>query len=278
MDQQKKSIGIFDSGYGGLTVYKEIVKQLPDYNYIYLGDNARTPYGTRSFETVYRYTRQCVDYLFKQECNLIILACNTSSAKALRSIQQKDLKNHDPIKRVLGVIRPTAEIAGSLSKTQKLGILATEGTVNSKSYILEIKKFFPNVDVYQQTCPMWVPLVEHNEHAEPGADYFIKKYVDELLAQSSGIDCVLLACTHYPLLEEKIRKYMPQHINIISQGELVGKSLKNYLLRHTSLEKTLAKDGSRTYLTTDIPENFNHKAGLFLSEIIDSKQCFVEPL
>src|SRR5580765_463441 len=215
-------IGVFDSGYGGVTVLKSIVEKLPAYDFIYLGDNARSPYGNRSFETVYQYTRQCVQWFFSKGCPLVILACNTASAKALRTIQQQDLVESGTSNRVLGVIRPTTEIAGRLSKTGNVGILATTGTVNSGSYTLEIKKFYPEVKVFQQECPLWVPLIENNEHLGPGADYFIKKYADELMTQCSGIDTVLLACTHYPLLMEKLRVHLPDSVKIIAQGDIVA--------------------------------------------------------
>ena len=211
-------IGVFDSGYGGLTVLKSIVEKLPGYDFIYLGDNARAPYGNRSFETVYQYTRESVQWFFSKGCPLVILACNTSSAKALRTIQQQDLVSSGTPNRVLGVIRPTTEIAGLLSKTGHVGILATSGTVNSESYPLEIKKFFPEVKVFQQACPLWVPLIENNEHLNPGADYFVQKYVDELLEQSDEIDTVLLACTHYPLLMEKLKKYFPREYSTRCSG------------------------------------------------------------
>ena len=202
-------IGVFDSGYGGLTVLKEIVAKLPDYDYIYIGDNARSPYGTRSFETVYRYTLQCVKWLFDKGCPLIILACNTASAKALRTIQQNDLQLINPLNRVLGVIRPTSEIIGEFSKSGHVGVLATSGTVHSESYLIEIEKFFPALTVWQEACPMWVPLVENNEYDEPGADYFIRKHIDHILSRESAIDTLLLACTHYPLLKKKILQYLP---------------------------------------------------------------------
>ena len=215
-------IGVFDSGYGGLTVLKEMVARLPQYDYIYLGDNARAPYGTRSFETVYHYTLECVQWLFRSGCPLVILACNTASAKALRTIQQKDLPRIAPEKRVLGVIRPTTEIVGNFTRTGKIGILATRGTVLSESYPIEIGKFFPDVRVFQQACPMWVPIVENNEIDNPGTDYFVKEYMDQLSAQSGEIDTVLLACTHYPLLKRKIEQFIPAGSTLVSQGEIVA--------------------------------------------------------
>ena len=264
-------IGVFDSGYGGLTVLKEIVRELPDYDYLYLGDNARTPYGTRSFETIYEYTLECVQLLFAQNCQLIILACNTASAKALRNIQQKDLPKIDPSKRVLGVIRPTAEIIGEHTKTGHVGVLGTNGTVSSESYLIEIKKQFPNVIVHQQACPMWVPLVENNEYNSAGADYFIQKYLDELFTQSSEIDTLLLACTHYPLLIDKIQKHAPDGITILNQGEVVAPSLKDYLRRHPELETRCSKGGTRDFLTTDSTSNFDNHASLFFGSAIKSE-------
>nr|MBA2249393.1 glutamate racemase [Chitinophagaceae bacterium] len=220
-----KPIGVFDSGYGGLTILKEVVEKLPGYDYLYLGDTARSPYGSRSFETVYNYTHECVKWFFNQDCSLIILACNTASAKALRTIQQKDLPLIAGQKKVLGVIRPTAEIIGKYTKTNNIGILGTSGTVQSDSYKIEINKFFPQVKVYQQACPIWVPLIENNEFDTPGADYFIQKYLEALLDQSADIDVILLACTHYPLMYNKIRKFTPPGIQILSQGEIVAGSL-----------------------------------------------------
>src|SRR6185436_10056557 len=222
-------IGIFDSGFGGLTVLKEIVKELPQYDFLYLGDNASAPYGSRSFETVYEYTLECVKHLFDKGCHLVILACNTASAKALRTIQQKDLPKIDPARRVLGVIRPTTEVVGNFSKTKHIGVLGTSGTVSSNSYPIEIEKFFPDVKVFQEACPMWVPLVENNEHHNHGADFFVKKNLHEIFAKGENIDVLLLACTHYPLLKERIEEYMPVGVKLISQGEIVADSLMDYL-------------------------------------------------
>ncbi len=261
-------IGVFDSGYGGLTVLDEFIKQLPEYDYIYLGDNARTPYGTRSFETVYRYTLQSVKKLFELDCNLIILACNTASAKALRSIQQNDLQKIAPERRVLGVIRPSVEALNQLTKTNAVGIFATPGTVASDSYTLEIAKLYPDIKVFQQACPMWVPLVENNEHNSKGADYFVEQCTNKLLRQSSKIDAVILGCTHYPLLVKKIKKFLPKNIKIISQGKIVAPSLKDYLKRHPEIENKLSKNSNIKFYTTDIPELFNEKAGLFLKNSI----------
>jgi glutamate racemase len=267
----QQPIGIFDSGYGGLTVMKEIVKLLPAYDYIYLGDNARAPYGNRSFDTVYRYTLQCVQWFFEQNCPLVILACNTASAKALRTIQQNDLPKIDTTKRVLGVIRPTAEVIGEYSKTKKVGILATSGTVASQSYLLEIEKFFPDLEVYQQACPLWVPLVENDEYDKPGADYFVRKCISELMEQSPAIDTILLACTHYPLLYDKIRAYSPANTTIISQGELVAASLVDYLKRHPEIETRLSKGAIQRFFTTDSAEDFNkHAAVFFGTKVVSS--------
>ena len=264
-------IGIFDSGYGGLTVMKEIVSELPQYDYIYLGDNARAPYGNRSFETVYEYTLQCVNMLFSKGCKLIILACNTASAKALRNIQQRDLPKMDNRLRVLGVIRPTSELIGSYSKTKKVGVLATSGTVSSNSYPIEIEKFFPEVQVFQEACPIWVPLIENNEFNNIGADYFIKKHIDNLLSKSNEIDTILLGCTHYPLLQSKIKKLLPQNIEILSQGKIVANSLVDYLVRHKELETLCSKNGKTAFYTTDSTEIFNQHAEIFYGKKIKSE-------
>ena len=272
MSQQNSPIGIFDSGYGGLTVFKEISKKLPQYDYVYLGDNARSPYGTRSFETVYKYTLEAVNWFFKRGCPLVILACNTASAKALRSIQQQDLPNMtDPTRRILGVIRPTAEIIGDFSRSGKVGVMATNGTVSSGSYPIEIQKFWPQIEVYQQACPMWVPLVENNEYNNEGAEYFIRKYVDELLAQNSNVDTVLLACTHYPLLKEKIAKFLPESATLLSQGEIVADSLADYLQRHPEMESRISKQARTSFFTTDNTADFNNKATVFYGEKINSQ-------
>ena len=261
-----RPIGVFDSGYGGLTVLREFVDRLPQYDYLYLGDNARSPYGTRSFDTVYRYTLQCVKWLLQQNCPLIILACNTASAKALRTIQQKDLQGLDPEARILGVIRPTTEIIGRHTQSNSIGILATNGTVQSNSYQIEIEKFFPGLKVQQEACPMWVPLVENNEHRADGADYFIQKHIDNILSKDKEIDTLLLACTHYPLLREKIEKYLPAHVRLLSQGEIVAESLEDYLSRHPEIEKKISKKGERVFYTTDSPEDFNNKATIFFGD------------
>jgi glutamate racemase len=269
--QQAGPIGVFDSGYGGLTVFKEIVKKLPQYDYVYLGDNARAPYGVRSFDTVYEYTLQCVEALFRLNCNLIVLACNTASAKALRNIQQKDLPKKKALQRVLGVIRPTTELLGELTNTGEVGILGTQGTVSSQSYVIETQKFFPQVKVFQEACPMWVPLVENREHDSPGADYFVERHINNLLSQSPEIDTILLACTHYPLLIDKIRAYTPEHIKIVPQGEIVARSLQNYLSRHPELDALCTKGGRREFYTTESVDDFNSKANIFLGQPVRAK-------
>jgi glutamate racemase len=264
----KGPIGVFDSGYGGLTVLKSLVKMLPDYDFIYLGDNARAPYGTRSYDTVYRYTKSCVDWFFRQGCPLVILACNTASAKALRTIQQQDLPHYESYRRVLGVIRPTAEIIGSYSQSGRIGILATPGTVASGSYEMEIGKFFPGVAVTQQSCPLWVPLIENNEFNNEGAHYFIYDCIHKLLQQDPQIDTVLLGCTHYPIIEQQIRASLPTHIKIISQGDIVAESLKNYLMRHPQMEERISKTGNRSFFTTDNPADFEAHAPVFYGHSI----------
>jgi len=273
---QTGPIGIFDSGYGGLTVMQEIVQQLPQYDYIYLGDNARAPYGTRSFETVYRYTLECVEWFFKQGCPLVILACNTASAKALRTIQQNDLQRLNPENRVLGVIRPTAEVIGQYSKTRQVGVLATAGTVQSESYEIEINKFYPDIKVFQQACPMWVPLIENNEHESGGADYFVKEYVEALLNQTGKIDTALLGCTHYPLLSKKIQQYLPAGVQLLSQGKIVAESLADYLNRHPEMEEQLTKKRNRQFFTTDSALDFNNHARLFYGEEVKSEHVELE--
>jgi len=264
-------IGVFDSGYGGLTVLNNFVEQLPQYDYLYLGDNARAPYGNRSFETVYHYTLECVNLLFSRGCSLVILACNTASAKALRTIQQKDLPKINSSLRVLGVIRPTTELAGNYSTSKHIGVLGTAGTVASESYPVELHKFFPDVKVFQEACPMWVPLVENNEFNNPGADYFIKKHIDHLMQQSPLIDTVILGCTHYPLLIDKIKKYLPPQVSVLSQGEIVAHSLGSYLYRHPEMEARCSKNGTREFLTTDDTENFDRHAAIFFGKSVQSK-------
>ena len=259
-------IGVFDSGYGGLTILKGIRQLMPEYDYIYLGDNARTPYGTRSFEIVYEFTLQAVKKMFELGCQLVILGCNTASAKALRSIQQINLPQLDPSRRVLGVIRPTVECIGELTKTNHVGILGTAGTIKSASYPIEIHKIWPDVQVTGQACPMWVPLVEYNEFTTEGADYFIQKDIEELLQQDPQIDTIILGCTHYPLLLEKIRKYTPSHIQLISQGDYVAKSLQNYMERHPEMDARCTKQGLCRFLTTESVEKFEESAAIFLGQ------------
>ncbi|WP_448635741.1 glutamate racemase [Pedobacter panaciterrae] len=260
----KHSIGVFDSGYGGLTVFKSIAQKLPQYNYIYFGDNARSPYGDHSFDTVYQYTLECVEWLFAQGCQLVILACNTASAKALRSIQQNVLPFKYPNNRVLGVIRPTAEIVGEFTSSKTIGVMGTRGTINSESYLIEINKFFPEVKVLQQSCPMWVPLVENNEHLDRGADYFVEKYINELLEKDRKIDCILLACTHYPLLIPKIKEKLPANVSLLGQGDIVADSLVLYLKNHPEIESKIATQGSKSFFTSGDEKVFNRHASIFL--------------
>lgn len=264
-------IGVFDSGYGGLTVLRKLVQTLPAYDYVYLGDNARAPYGTRSFDTVYRYTLEAVEWLFQQGCPLVVLACNTASAKALRTIQQKDLPRMAPDRRVLGVIRPTTEVIGKFSASGQVGIMATPGTVASGSYPIEIGKFYPGLRVYQQACPMLVPLIENNDYKNPGGDYFIRKYVGQLRAQSPKIDTILLACTHYPLISSQIAQAAGEGIRVVSQDDIVAESLADYLLRHPEMEQRLSKSGQRAFYTTDSTEDFDRHAETFFGQPITSK-------
>ena len=261
-------IGVFDSGYGGLTILSKIREVLPEYDYIYIGDNARSPYGTRSFDIVYEFTLQAVTRLFEMGCHLVILACNTASAKALRSIQMNDLPQMDPARRVLGVIRPTIECIGNITRSRHVGILATTGTIKSESYPMELHKLFPDTRVQGEACPLWVPLVENNEIEGEGTDYFIRKYINELLAKDKLIDTVILGCTHYPLLLPRIREYMPEGITIVSQGELVADSLKDYLRRHPEMESKCAKGGTCLYYTTEAEEKFSESASTFLNEAV----------
>ncbi len=262
-------IGIFDSGYGGLTILHGIRQLLPQYDYLYLGDNARAPYGTRSFEVVYEFTRQAVQRLFEMGCQLVVLGCNTASAKALRTIQQHDLPQWAPERRVLGIIRPTAEVIGTLTNTRHVGIFATEGTIKSESYNLEIAKLWPDIKVSGVACPFWVPLVEYNEADSPGADYFVKKRIDQLLRMDPEIDTIILGCTHYPLLLPKIHKYIPRGIRIISQGEYVADSLQKYFEQHPQLEQRCTRGGNVHYLTTENPEKFKESAQMFLHEPVE---------
>ena len=268
----KKPIGIFDSGYGGLTVFRSIFEQMPEYDYIYLGDTARAPYGNRSFSAIHQYTWECVQKMFDMGCELIVLACNTASSKALRTIQQRDMKHIGPSKRVLGVIRPTAEVIGNYTRTKEIGVLGTKGTIQSGSYLIEIDHFFPDLKVHQQACPLWVPLIENGESNKPGADYFVKEYLDQVMAQSENIDTILLACTHYPLLQDKISAYLPSHIKTISQGEIVAKSLVDYLQRHPEMDAQLTKNGTRQFFTTtDDTADFDYHATQFFGAQVESQ-------
>lgn len=265
-------IGVFDSGYGGLTILRGIRKLLPQYDYIYLGDNARAPYGNRSFDIVYQFTLEAVNELFSRGCPLVIIACNTASAKALRSIQQRDLPGIDPTRRVLGVIRPTVEVLGQLSSGGHVGVFGTPGTIASQSYDIEIAKLYPDFVTTGQPCPMWVPLVENKEADGPGADYFVHKYISRLLEADPNIDSVVLGCTHYPLLINKIRQYMPAGIRIIEQGDIVAASLSDYLQRHPRMESRLTRGGTVEYLTTENPEKFNDLAALFMQSEVNASR------
>ncbi len=263
-------IGVFDSGFGGLSILREIRKELPQYDYIFLGDNARAPYGNRSYQLVYEFTLQAVKHLFAQGCHLVILACNTASAKALRSIQQRDLQDLDPDRRVLGVIRPTVEEIGNLTRTRKVGLFGTPGTVQSLSYDIEIAKMHPDIKVFSHACPMWVPLVENRESDGPGADYFVKKDVDALMAQCNEIDSIILGCTHYPLLYDKIKKYAPANVNVIEQGPIVARSLKDYLKRHPDMEERCTKGGTCKYCTTEDASRFSPVASIFVNQTVEA--------
>ena len=269
-------IGVFDSGYGGLTILSKIREALPEYDYIYLGDNARTPYGTRSFEIVYEFTLQAVNKLFEMGCHLVILACNTASAKALRTIQMNDLPNIDPDRRVLGVIRPTAECIGSMTQTRHVGILATAGTIKSESYPLEVHKLFEDIKVSGEACPMWVPLVENNEANGEGADFFIRKYIDNLLAKDRQIDTLVLGCTHYPILLPKIQKFIPQGVKVVAQGEYVATSLKDYLHRHPEMDMKCTREGKCRFYTTEAEDKFIESASMFLNENITVQRITLE--
>lgn len=269
-------IGVFDSGYGGLTILSKIRQALPEYDYIYLGDNARTPYGTRSFEIVYEFTLQAVNKLFEMGCHLVILACNTASAKALRSIQVNDLPNIDPDRRVLGVIRPTVECIGNITHSRHVGVLATSGTIKSGSYPLEIQKLFPDIQVYGQACPMWVPLVENNESHGLGADYFVQKDIDSLMYKNRKIDTIILGCTHYPLLLNKIKRFAPEGVTIVSQGEYVAASLKDYLHRHPEMDEKCTKNATCRFYTTESEDKFRESASIFLNEKITAQRISIE--
>ena len=266
-------IGVFDSGYGGLTILRQMRQMLPQYDYLYLGDNARAPYGSHSFEIIYRYTLQAVTELFDRGCPLVILACNTASAKALRTIQENDLPQLDATRRVLGVIRPTVEAVGSLSHTRHVGVLATAGTINSGSYEMELRKLWPDMTVTGQACPMWVPLVENCEYDSPGADYFVQKRIEGILRRDPEIDTLILGCTHYPLLMDKILKFTPPGVRIVPQGEYVAASLRSYLARHADMQERLSQHGTCRYLTTENAEKFAESATLFMREAVTAEQC-----
>ena len=270
--KQRFPIGIFDSGYGGLTILKQIRSLMPQYDYLYIGDNARAPYGSHSFDIVYEYTLQCVKALFDRGCSIVVLACNTASAKALRTIQQCDLPQIDPTRRVLGVIRPTVEAIDGLTKSRHIGILATCGTILSNSYEMEIKKLFPDICVEGEACPMWVPLVENREYDSPGADYFIEKRIENILSRDRGIDTLVLACTHYPLLIDKIRKYTPANVTLVPQGSYVAASLNDYLSRHRDIDDRCSKDGTVRFLTTESADKFAESASFFLGETIEAER------
>lgn len=267
----KHPIGVFDSGYGGLTVLDELIKLMPEYDFIYLGDNARAPYGTRSFDVIYQYTLQAVEKLFSMGCQLVILACNTASAKALRTIQQRDLPRIAPNRRVLGVIRPSVEELGKLSRTKHVGVLGTAGTVRSESYLMEIAKLHPSFTVSQESCPTWVTLVENREYNNEGGRYFIKKHIDSILSKDEKIDTLILACTHYPLLRNEIRDFLPSHIQLISQGQIVANSLKDYLNRHPEINKLCSKAGEVKFYTTEFISDFEEKAGVFLKRTLKAQ-------
>ncbi len=275
MSREAGPIGIFDSGYGGLTILDKILGRLPEYDYLYLGDNARAPYGSRSFDVVYEFTLQAVKQLFSMGCQLVILACNTASAKALRTIQQHDLSLIEPQRRVLGIIRPTVEVLGILTQSRHVGLVATTGTILSDSYTLEIRKFFPDITVTGKACPMWVPLIENGEYNSHGADYFVEKYLNELLEQDPQIDTLILGCTHYPLLLSKIRAYLPSHIQILSQGEHVAHSLQDYLLRHPEMDALCTRNGTCTFLTTESEEKFAESATVFLQRTVSAQRILL---
>jgi len=271
-------IGFFDSGFGGLTVLKHVVKRLPRYNYLYLGDNARVPYGSRSEWLIYEFTRQAVDYLFKEGCYLIIIACNTASANALRKIQQEYLPKNFPHRRVLGVIRPSAEEVAECTSVHKVGILATEGVVAARSYIIEIQNQNPEIQVFQQACPLLVPLIEAGEQDWIGTEMIVKRYLEELFAKDSEIDTILLACTHYPILCDLFRKHTPSRVVILEQGPIVAKKLENYLFRHPEIECNLRKKGVRVFLSTDKTEKFDRLAKIFFGAPVFSKLVTLESL
>ena len=269
-------IGIFDSGYGGLTILHGLRQLLPQYDYMYLGDNARAPYGSRSFEVVYKFTRQAVLKLFSMGCHLVILGCNTASAKALRSIQQRDIPELDPTRRVLGIIRPTAEVIGNITKSNHVGLLATEGTIKSQSYDLEIAKLWPDIKVSGVACPLWAAIVEANEADSSGADYFVKKRIEQLMRKDADIDTIILGCTHYPLLMNSIVKNLPDGVRVVPQGMYVAESLKNYLKRHQEVDKMITQGGTCQYLTTESEEKFKESAQIFLHEKVEVKHVDLE--
>lgn len=270
---ERGPIGVFDSGYGGLTILEGIRRRLPQYDYIYLGDNARSPYGTRSFEVVYRFTLQAVEYLFAAGCPLVILGCNTASAKALRSIQQNDLPVFaDPTRRVLGIIRPTVEQLGQITRTGHIGVFGTPGTIQSRSYEMEVAKLYPNFSTTGHACPMWVPLVENGEAAGEGADYFVRRDIENLLKEDREIDTIILGCTHYPLLGDKIKKYVPEGVSLVFQGDLTAESLADYLYRHPEMEHRLSQNGKCCYLTTENGDKFSDMASLFLGTKVEAEE------
>ncbi|HEX4887124.1 MAG TPA: glutamate racemase [Luteibaculaceae bacterium] len=273
---QAGPIGFFDSGYGGLTVLREVVRSMPEYDCVYLGDNARAPYGTRSYETVYAYTLECVEQLFDMGCQLVILACNTASAKALRTIQQRDLPRLGSEKRVLGVIRPTAEAVGSYTQSGHVGVLGTTGTVLSDSYPIEIGKLHPNLIVEQEACPMWVPLVENNEIHTPAADYFVEYRIKAIFSRDPKIDTLILGCTHYPLLMPVIERHLPQGVALVEQGTIVAEKLRDYLLRHPEMDERCTKGGVVRFYTTDSPSNFDQQATQFFGSPVKSAQITVQ--
>lgn len=275
LPQEPGPIGIFDSGYGGLTIYNAINKLMPGYDYLYIGDNARAPYGTRSFDVVYDFTLQAVKFLFQSGCHLVILACNTASAKALRNIQQLDLPNMDPARRVLGIIRPTVECVGDITKSRHVGVLATEGTIKSMSYPLEIKKLFPDIEVAGKACPMWASLVEANEHLTPGADYFVKRDIDVLLSRDPQIDTIILGCTHYPLLLDRVKSFVPEGITVLTQGEAVAQSLQDYLVRHPEIEAMCTKGGNTDFYTTESVTKFREQASRFLNQPVQAQKAIL---
>lgn len=269
-------IGVFDSGYGGLTILSEIQKLMPEYNYCYLGDNSRAPYGSRSFDIVYEFTKQAVETLFDMGCNLVILACNTASAKALRTIQQKDLPLINPEKRVLGVIRPTAEVVGHITKSRHIGVLGTIGTIQSESYPIEVSKLFPDIEVTSEACPMWVPLVENKEYDTPGADYFVKKNIENILLKDPEIDTLILGCTHYPLLLGKVNSFLPEGVIALPQGKYIAESLKDYLFRHPEMDEGCLKEGQTRYYTTESVQKFSEAATIFLNKKVDVERINLE--